>query len=117
MRVKIKTIYHLKRALGTGEVEVDLPEGTKVRGLLFRMIEMGGDKLSRRLFKPETGTLRPQIRLMVNGQDVGFLNGMCSPSLSYTPRMSTKYSRLSSLSFARVGTLVVIRYSALNAWF
>ena len=76
MRVKIKTIYHLKRALGTGEVEVDLPEGTKVRGLLFRMIEMGGDKLSRHLFKPETGTLRPQIRLMVNGQDVGFLNGM-----------------------------------------
>lgn len=76
MRVTINTIYHLKEILGARTVGVDLPEGTKVRGLLSGMIETWGDKLSIHLFKPESDILLPHIRLMVNGQTVEFLNGM-----------------------------------------
>jgi molybdopterin converting factor small subunit len=75
MKVILRSTYHLKEALGGRMVEIDLPEGMAVRGLLSRMVEMWGDKLSPLLFEPGTDLLLPHIRLMVNGQAVEFLNG------------------------------------------
>ena len=57
-------------------VEVIVPEGTTVSGLLAGMIEIWGDNLSPHLFKPGAEELLPNIRLTVNGQTIQFLNGM-----------------------------------------
>ena len=76
INVKISTILTLKEILGRRELELSVPKGSTVGALLALMIETWGEELSSFLFEPESGQLRPHIRLMVNGRDVGFLNGM-----------------------------------------
>jgi MoaD family protein len=76
IQVKIYTILALKEILGKREFEISLPEGSTVRNLISWMIKTWGDKLSPHLFYPASDRLLPHIRLMVNGRDIGFLNGM-----------------------------------------
>ena len=76
IKIKVHTILGLKEAIGEREVEVSVPEGSTLQGLLIQMVKSWGKKLSSRLFEPGTGSLLPHIRLMVNGRDVAFLNNM-----------------------------------------
>jgi MoaD family protein len=76
IRVKIYTILALKEILGQREFEISIPEGSTIRDLIAWMIKTWGDKLSPHLLCRETNCLLPHIRLMVNGRDIGFLNGM-----------------------------------------
>jgi molybdopterin synthase sulfur carrier subunit len=74
--VKIYTILTLKQILGQREFEVSIQEGSTVKGLLAWMIERWGDKLSPHLFQPESDRVLSHIRLLVNGRDIQFLNGV-----------------------------------------
>jgi molybdopterin synthase sulfur carrier subunit len=76
MRVVIHSILKLKEALGGGDVEMDLPQGTTVAGLLDRMRERWGERLSPHLFDPASDLPLPHVRVMVNGQTIRFLDGM-----------------------------------------
>ena len=76
IRVKIYTILVLKEIFGKREFEISLPKGSTVRDLISWMIKTWGDKLSPHLFYQGSDRLLPHIRLMVNGRDIGFLNGM-----------------------------------------
>ena len=76
IRVKIYTILELKKVLGQREFEVSIPDGSTVRGLISWMTEKWGGKLSRHLFHPDSDRILPYLRLMVNGRDIQFLNGM-----------------------------------------
>lgn len=76
MKIAIHSTYQLKEVLGGRRVDIDLPEDATVRGLLARMIETWGDKLSPHLYEPRNTFLFQYIRLMVNGQAIEFLNGM-----------------------------------------
>ncbi|MCK4839969.1 MAG: MoaD/ThiS family protein [Desulfobulbaceae bacterium] len=76
IRVKIHTILGLKKIVGQGELEVPLPQGSTVESLLSWMVKTWGERLSSYLFDSASGSLFPHIRLMVNGRDIGFLNGM-----------------------------------------
>ena len=57
-------------------MEIVVPDGTTVSGLLAGMIEIWGDSLSPLLFQPGSNQLLPYVRLMINGQTIQFLNGM-----------------------------------------
>jgi molybdopterin synthase sulfur carrier subunit len=74
--VKIYTILTLKQILGQREFEVSVQEGSTVRNLLSWMTERWGDKLSPHLFQPESDRVLSHIRLLVNGRDIQFLNGV-----------------------------------------
>jgi molybdopterin synthase sulfur carrier subunit len=76
IRVKVYTILALKKILGQREFEVSIPPGSTVKDLLSWMVNKWGDKLSPHLFKPGSDSILPQIRLMVNGRSIEFLNGM-----------------------------------------
>jgi len=76
IRVKVYTILALKNILGQREFEVTIPPGSTVKDLLSWMVNKWGDKLSPHLFKPGSDSILPQIRLMVNGRSIEFLNGM-----------------------------------------
>jgi sulfur-carrier protein len=76
MKVKLHAILTFKEILGARETEIFLPEGATIQGLLSRMNEVWGDRLSSHLFHPGTGRLLPRITLMVNGRSVQFLSGM-----------------------------------------
>jgi sulfur-carrier protein len=75
IRVKIHTILTLKKILGKREFEVSLQDGSAVKDLLLWMIQTWGDALSSHLFYPKSDRLLPDIRLLVNGRDIQFLNG------------------------------------------
>jgi molybdopterin synthase sulfur carrier subunit len=74
--LKIKTILDFKRILGKGKAEISVPEGITLKAALLKMVDTWGDELESYLFNPSGNTLLPHIRLMVNGQDIAFLNGM-----------------------------------------
>lgn len=76
MKIRVHSILSLKEVLGGKDVEMIVPEGTTVSGLLTGMVEIWGDSLSPHLFEPGTDRLLPYVRLMVNGQTIRFLNGM-----------------------------------------
>jgi len=43
------------------------------------MRDRWGDKLSARLFHPESGAVLPYVQIMINGQTINFLQGMETP--------------------------------------
>ena len=76
IKLKIRTILDFKRIFGQREVEISVPQECTLQELLITMVDTWGDELRSRLFEPNTTTPLPHIRLMVNGQDIAFLNGM-----------------------------------------
>lgn len=75
IRIKIHTILTLKKVLGQRETEIEIEDGSSVKDVISWMIKRWGEALSPHLFSPGTDQLLPHIRLLVNGQDVHFLNG------------------------------------------
>ena len=71
---KVKTIGAFKEIIGSKEVELSLQEGTNLIQILIHMTERWGAALQSKLFEPDTTNLFPYIRVMVNGQDIAFLN-------------------------------------------
>jgi len=76
IKVKVHSILGIKRVIGQREVEIMLPEGSRLSDLIDRMAETWGEKLSTLLFEPGCKKLYPHIRLVVNGRDIAFLNQM-----------------------------------------
>ena len=75
MRIEVRSILKLREALG-GDHFLEVPEGTTVGGLLVKLMETRGEALSPHLFDPDTNLPLPHVRIMVNGQTIGFLNGL-----------------------------------------
>ncbi len=75
IRVRLCTVLGLKRILGQQEMEIPVPEGMTVKGLLSWMVDRWGAEVSPYLYQPGGGFL-PYLRLMINGRSVEFLNGM-----------------------------------------
>lgn len=76
IKVKIHTILNLKKVIGNAEMEMLAPDRGTLRDLLEIMINRWGDELGSLLYGPDGTELLPYIRLMVNGQDINFLEGM-----------------------------------------
>jgi MoaD family protein len=76
IKVKVLSILQIKKIIGKGEVEVSIPQGSTVESLLSWMVKTWGERLSSYLAHTEGAGLLPHIRIMVNGQDIGFLKGM-----------------------------------------
>jgi sulfur-carrier protein len=76
MKIKVHSILSLKEVLGGKDVEMIIPEGTTLSGLLAGMVEIWGDSLSPHIFKPGSDEILPYVRLMVNGKAIQSLNGI-----------------------------------------
>ena len=73
---KVKTIGAFKQIIGSREIELSMQEGTTLEQVFMHLTERWGDELQSKLFEPGTTTPFPYIRIMVNGQDIAFLNRM-----------------------------------------
>ena len=58
------------------KIEVDFPEGATVKDLLSRLVDRYGEKLKRQFFNPKTGKPQPYIKVLLNGRDIDFPNGI-----------------------------------------
>ena len=79
MKITLHTILGIKEVIGQRLSEIDLPPGSTVEDFLTYMKERWGDKLSARLFDPDSGAVLPYVRIMVNGQTIQLLEGMQTP--------------------------------------
>jgi sulfur-carrier protein len=79
MKITIHTILGLKQVLGQRQTEFELPQESTIADLFTQMKKRWGEKLSPHLLDPESGTVLPHMRIMVNGQAIQFLKGMETP--------------------------------------
>lgn len=61
--------------LGEKNVEIIVPEGTDVLGLLSGMVEIWGDSLAPHIFKSGTNQLLPYVCVVIKRQNAGFIKG------------------------------------------
>jgi MoaD family protein len=76
IRVKIRTSLDFKKIFGQGRFEVPTREGSTLRDFLNQLVDAWGDELASKLFDTGGQTVLPHIMLMVNGQNINFLNKM-----------------------------------------
>ena len=79
MKVTLHTILGIKDVIGQRLTEIELPQGSTIKGCLTYLKERWGDELSARLFHPDSVEVLPYVRIMVNGQSITFLEGMETP--------------------------------------
>jgi molybdopterin synthase sulfur carrier subunit len=77
--VRIKTLLHLQQLLGQRELEVELPDRATVQDAIDRMAALIGEAAVPALLVDWSGTPQPHVRIMVNGREIGFLQGLTTP--------------------------------------
>lgn len=65
----------LRDLVGSREVEISVEENSTVQDVLILLSKKRGKILEDRIFDPETGKLKPDIRLLLNGQNIALLDG------------------------------------------
>jgi MoaD family protein len=76
MKITIQTILGLRKALGQRHTEIDLRPGSTVAEAFAYMKERWGELLTPHLFDATTGEILSHLRIMVNGREIHFLQGM-----------------------------------------
>jgi len=77
IKVKVKGVADIGKLLGgTGEHEIDLTPGSDLNHLLEVIVEKSDPALFERLYTNEGRELKKDLRLLVNGQDIIFLEGL-----------------------------------------
>lgn len=75
MNVKIRSIGPISSLLGRQDMNLALPAGSTIDGLLLRLREMGGDQLGPDQTDPMEESAQAPLRVMVNGRDINALQG------------------------------------------
>ncbi len=75
MKIRVHSILQLKEVLGGKDVEIIVPEGTNISGLLAGMVEIWGIVFPL-ISSSRQQEIHPYVRLMVNGKTIQSLNGM-----------------------------------------
>ncbi len=76
IRVKLYTILGIKEIIGKREFEIDIPENSRLINFIDELVCRWGDAVSNILFEPESKRINSHLRLMINGQDISFLDGI-----------------------------------------
>jgi molybdopterin converting factor small subunit len=69
MKVAIQFEAQLRQVAGSGNVEIDVPDGGNLLKALQQVASSGSDELRDRLFTAE-GTVQPSVLVFVNDQPV-----------------------------------------------
>ena len=74
MVIKVRTSLEFKKIFGQGRFEVPIRRPMTFGNFLDQLVDTWGDDLAAHLFEPGSRKLLPRIMLMVNGQNINFLN-------------------------------------------
>ena len=67
MKVKVKSFANIKEVLGSGEIELNLKEGSTIGDLLEELIQRYGEPFERQVIDKAKKTFVPFL-LLVNGK-------------------------------------------------
>ena len=71
--IKLHTILGIQEILGRRTVELTIPQGSTVDTLISLMVNTWGSRMASYFVDSENDHHLPRIRILVNGQDIGFL--------------------------------------------
>jgi molybdopterin converting factor small subunit len=71
MKVKVRSIGLIRQVLGSPEIEVEVPEGITIPGLLDQLAQEKGEKFAPFAVQPDVPTSYAPVRIVLNGRDVG----------------------------------------------
>lgn len=74
IRIHIRTSLDFKKIFGRGIFEVFCREGITLGAFLDQLVDEYGEELAASLFEADRKTVKPYMMLMVNGQNINFLN-------------------------------------------
>lgn len=74
IRIHIRTSLDFKKIFGKGIFEVSSREGITLEEFLQQLVDEYGEGLSDNLYEADRKTVKPYLMLMVNGQNINFLN-------------------------------------------
>lgn len=75
-KVVVRALGRIRDLVGSREVEIQVKRDCTVRGALRLLAEKRGKVLENRIFDPDTNELRLHIRVLLNGQNIDFLEGL-----------------------------------------
>lgn len=75
MKVTVRSVGLVKQLLGQGDLELSVPEGTTVSGLLRFLAEHQSEKMAPFAVEPKDPNGHLPVRVMVNGRDIQVLDG------------------------------------------
>ncbi|MBN1320760.1 MAG: MoaD/ThiS family protein [Thermoleophilia bacterium] len=70
MNITVRSIGLIRQILGQGEIQVLLPEGTTVGGLLSELAEEKGEKFAPYAAAAKKPGAYAPLRVVINGRDV-----------------------------------------------
>lgn len=76
MKVTLHTILGIKEVVGQRRTEIAMPPGSTVEDFLVCLQQKWGERLSGRLFDPDSGGVLSYVQIMVNGRAIRFLDGL-----------------------------------------
>jgi molybdopterin synthase sulfur carrier subunit len=77
MIVKVRFFATIREKAGKKEVDVNVQgESIDILNLIRLLSDKLGEEFERTILDPETHKIRPYIKIMVNGRDIEFLNGL-----------------------------------------
>ncbi len=75
--VRVKLVGSFVSYAQTDEIELDIPEQITIRGLIERISNSKtGEKLVKMMLDPELNDPRPNTIIIINGREIGTLNGL-----------------------------------------
>jgi len=75
MKIIVRAFATIREVLGTDRAEISLDEGDSVRTLLKTLAKKFGSAFQKQVLVDED-TLSPNVKVLVNGVDIEYLNGM-----------------------------------------
>ena len=75
MKVMLRSVGLVKQLLGQGELDLSIPEGTNISGLLRILAEEKSEKMAPFAVEPKEPSAHVPLRVMVNGRDIMALEG------------------------------------------
>jgi molybdopterin converting factor small subunit len=75
VNVRVRSIALIRTLLGKEQMDVPVPDGTTIEGVIVRLIEIGDPKLASYLAAPKDESAHAPLRIMVNGRDITVLKG------------------------------------------
>jgi len=73
--VKVRFLGLFKKAYGKGETSLEVQEKARLSDLIGKLTELSPE-LERLLIDPELGNPLPNAVILVNGKEIGVLNGL-----------------------------------------
>ena len=73
INVRVKPFFGIKEIIGRTSLELQVEEGTTIKGLLDQLIENSRPALKKALIDPETNNLYSFYRIIVTGRDTNYL--------------------------------------------